>query len=170
MECFAYILVFGWELEFVTVSVINWLQEWTIDMTGQVCPTKRACFWKTKRVFFVTPQVLEKDIQSGNIPSNAITLLTAKRLHLKYFTWKLCEHKMVMICEFFEWKRILLRKMEDFVFFFSYRICENICPAIPSYTCIVFLSFIPSIVLSHGANFRNMSGKTLGLFGNWWGS
>ena len=86
MECFAYILVFGWELQF--------------DMTGQVCPTKRACFWKTKRVFFVTPQVLEEDIQSGNIPGNAITLLTAKRLHLKYFTWKLCEHKMVMICEF----------------------------------------------------------------------
>ena len=34
-------------------------------MTGQISPTKRAGFWKTKRVFFVTPQVLEKDIQSG---------------------------------------------------------------------------------------------------------
>jgi Fanconi anemia group M protein len=54
-------------------------------MTGQVCPPKRACFWKTKRVFFVTPQVLEKDIQSGNIRSNAIRLLTAKRLHLNIF-------------------------------------------------------------------------------------
>ena len=43
----------------------NLLQEWTIDMTGQISPTKRAGFWKTKRVFFVTPQVLEKDIQSG---------------------------------------------------------------------------------------------------------
>ncbi|KAJ6877878.1 hypothetical protein NC651_030579 [Populus alba x Populus x berolinensis] len=75
-------------------NIVGTPQEWTIDMTGQVCPTKRACFWKTKRVFFVTPQVLEEDIQSGNIPSNAITLLTAKR------------------------------------------ICENICPAIPSYTCI----------------------------------
>lgn len=34
-------------------------------MTGQLSPAKRAQFWKTKRVFFVTPQVLEKDIQSG---------------------------------------------------------------------------------------------------------
>ncbi|KAF4374764.1 hypothetical protein F8388_020285 [Cannabis sativa] len=38
--------------------------EWTIDMTGQISPTNRACLWKSKRVFFVTPQVLEKDIQS----------------------------------------------------------------------------------------------------------
>ncbi|XP_061945485.1 DEAD-box ATP-dependent RNA helicase FANCM-like isoform X3 [Populus nigra] len=45
-------------------NIVGIPQEWTIDMTGQVCPTKRACFWKTKRVFFVTPQVLEKDIQS----------------------------------------------------------------------------------------------------------
>lgn len=38
-------------------------------MTGQICPTKRADLWKTKRVFFVTPQVLEKDIQSGEVAS-----------------------------------------------------------------------------------------------------
>lgn len=42
------------------------LQEWTIDMTGLINPAKRACFWRSKRVFFVTPQVLEKDIQSGD--------------------------------------------------------------------------------------------------------
>lgn len=42
------------------------MQEWTIDMTGQLSPAKRAAFWKNKRVFFVTPQVLEKDIQSGD--------------------------------------------------------------------------------------------------------
>lgn len=36
-------------------------------MTGQLSPAKRACFWKTKRVFFVTPQVLEKDIHSGEV-------------------------------------------------------------------------------------------------------
>lgn len=34
-------------------------------MTGQTSPTRRAGLWKAKRVFFVTPQVLEKDIQSG---------------------------------------------------------------------------------------------------------
>jgi len=44
----------------------NWLQVWTTDMTGLTNPPKRASLWKSKRVFFVTPQVLEKDIQSGD--------------------------------------------------------------------------------------------------------
>ncbi|KAL6984537.1 hypothetical protein U1Q18_017915 [Sarracenia purpurea var. burkii] len=46
-------------------NIVGIPQEWTIDMTGQTNPTRRACFWKVKRVFFVTPQVLEKDIRSG---------------------------------------------------------------------------------------------------------
>ncbi|KAI8531136.1 hypothetical protein RHMOL_Rhmol11G0114000 [Rhododendron molle] len=49
-------------------NIVGIPQEWTIDLTGQTSPTKRACFWKVKRVFFVTPQVLERDIQSG-LPS-----------------------------------------------------------------------------------------------------
>ncbi|GMP47824.1 hypothetical protein CsSME_00015397 [Camellia sinensis var. sinensis] len=46
-------------------NIVGIPQEWTIDLTGQTSPTRRACLWKDKRVFFVTPQVLEKDIQSG---------------------------------------------------------------------------------------------------------
>ncbi|EPS65243.1 hypothetical protein M569_09536, partial [Genlisea aurea] len=46
-------------------KIVGIPQEWTIDLTGQINPTKRAEFWKSKRVFFVTPQVLEKDIHSG---------------------------------------------------------------------------------------------------------
>ncbi|XP_064995810.1 DEAD-box ATP-dependent RNA helicase FANCM-like isoform X2 [Musa acuminata AAA Group] len=46
-------------------NIVGIPQEWTIDMTGQMSPPKRSAFWKSKRVFFVTPQVLEKDIQSG---------------------------------------------------------------------------------------------------------
>ncbi|KAJ0976925.1 hypothetical protein J5N97_012399 [Dioscorea zingiberensis] len=46
-------------------NIVGIPQEWTIDMTGQMSPMKRSSFWKSKRVFFVTPQVLEKDIQSG---------------------------------------------------------------------------------------------------------
>ncbi|KAM3394814.1 DEAD-box ATP-dependent RNA helicase FANCM isoform X1 [Capsicum galapagoense] len=40
-------------------------QECTIDLTGQTNPLRRASLWKERRVFFVTPQVLEKDIHSG---------------------------------------------------------------------------------------------------------
>lgn len=39
----------------------------TIDMTGDMSPPVRAEYWQSRRVFFVTPQCLEKDIQSGKI-------------------------------------------------------------------------------------------------------
>jgi ERCC4-related helicase len=37
-------------------------------MKGDLSPEKRSSYWKSKRVFFVTPQVLENDIQSGDFP------------------------------------------------------------------------------------------------------
>ncbi|KAJ9550475.1 hypothetical protein OSB04_014520 [Centaurea solstitialis] len=46
-------------------NIVGIPQEWTVDMTGQTPPAKRVDLWKVKRIFFVTPQVLEKDIQSG---------------------------------------------------------------------------------------------------------
>lgn len=50
------------------------LQEMAIDMTGQMSPPQRAEEWRSRRVFYVTPQCLEKDIQSG------AATLTSKRL------------------------------------------------------------------------------------------
>ncbi|KAD4981721.1 hypothetical protein E3N88_18392 [Mikania micrantha] len=46
-------------------NIVGIPQEETIDLTGQTNPSKRASLWKDKQIFFVTPQVLEKDIQSG---------------------------------------------------------------------------------------------------------
>jgi Fanconi anemia group M protein len=37
-------------------------------MKGNLSPEKRSSFWKSKRVFFVTPQILENDIHSGDFP------------------------------------------------------------------------------------------------------
>jgi ERCC4-related helicase len=34
-------------------------------MTGGMQPAKRAEHWKSKRVFFLTPQVLQRDIENG---------------------------------------------------------------------------------------------------------
>ncbi|KAI3795155.1 hypothetical protein L1987_37803 [Smallanthus sonchifolius] len=47
-------------------NIVGISQEHTIELTGQTTPSKRASLWKDKQIFFVTPQVLEKDIQSGN--------------------------------------------------------------------------------------------------------
>jgi Fanconi anemia group M protein len=40
-------------------------QDMAIDMTGQMSPPQRAEEWRGRRVFYVTPQCLEKDIQAG---------------------------------------------------------------------------------------------------------
>ncbi|XP_038996507.1 DEAD-box ATP-dependent RNA helicase FANCM-like isoform X5 [Hibiscus syriacus] len=71
-------------------NIVGISQEWTIDMTGQICPTKRAIFWKTKRVFFVTPQVLEKDIQSGACLSKYIVCLVIDEAHRALGNYSYC--------------------------------------------------------------------------------
>ncbi|CAL9238465.1 unnamed protein product [Arabidopsis halleri] len=53
-------------------NIVGIPREWTIDLTGQTCPSKRAFLWKSKRIFFVTPQVLKKDILSGHSFNNVI--------------------------------------------------------------------------------------------------
>ncbi|KAJ6360671.1 hypothetical protein OIU77_004646 [Salix suchowensis] len=71
-------------------NIVGIPQEWTIDMTGQVCPTKRACFWKSKRVFFVTPQVLERDIQSGTCLAKHLVCLVIDEAHRASGNYSYC--------------------------------------------------------------------------------
>ncbi len=73
------------------------LQEWTIDLKGNLSPSKRSCFWKSKRVFFVTPQVLQNDIQSGdyfsclsNCPMLLIFLLDILQLYFVFESSMCC--------------------------------------------------------------------------------
>ncbi|XP_054813100.1 LOW QUALITY PROTEIN: DEAD-box ATP-dependent RNA helicase FANCM-like [Prosopis cineraria] len=72
-------------------NIVGIPQEWTIDMTGQVSPAKRACFWKTKRVFFVTPQVLEKDIHSGKCLVKYLVCLVIDEAHRAMGNYSYCE-------------------------------------------------------------------------------
>ncbi|KAG9444162.1 hypothetical protein H6P81_015502 [Aristolochia fimbriata] len=62
-------------------NIVGIPQEWTIDMTGQTNPSKRSKFWNIKRVFFVTPQVLEKDIHAGTCLVRQIVLLVIDEAH-----------------------------------------------------------------------------------------
>ncbi|KAJ8531144.1 hypothetical protein K7X08_025875 [Anisodus acutangulus] len=56
-------------------------QECTIDLTGQTNPLRRASLWKERRVFFVTPQVLEKDIHSGICFTKHLVCLVIDEAH-----------------------------------------------------------------------------------------
>ncbi|GAV57775.1 Helicase_C domain-containing protein/ResIII domain-containing protein [Cephalotus follicularis] len=71
-------------------NIVGIPQEWTIDMTGQISPTKRSCLWKTKRVFFVTPQVLEKDIQSGTCLVKYLVCLVIDEAHRALGNYSYC--------------------------------------------------------------------------------
>ncbi|XP_058189885.1 DEAD-box ATP-dependent RNA helicase FANCM isoform X2 [Rhododendron vialii] len=71
-------------------NIVGIPQEWTIDLTGQTSPTKRACFWKVKRVFFVTPQVLERDIQSGTFAVKYLVCLVIDEAHRATGNYSYC--------------------------------------------------------------------------------
>ncbi|CAA7024326.1 unnamed protein product [Microthlaspi erraticum] len=71
-------------------NIVGIPQEWTIDLTGQTCPSKRAYLWKSKRVFFVTPQVLEKDIQSGTCLTNYLVCLVIDEAHRALGNYSYC--------------------------------------------------------------------------------
>nr|KYP67890.1 Fanconi anemia group M protein [Cajanus cajan] len=72
-------------------NIVGIPQEWTVDMTGQISPPKRAQFWKTKRVFFVTPQVLEKDIHSGTCLVKYLVCLVIDEAHRAMGNYAYCE-------------------------------------------------------------------------------
>ncbi|KAL4183271.1 hypothetical protein AMTRI_Chr11g97350 [Amborella trichopoda] len=65
-------------------------QEWTIDMTGQMSPSARSSFWKSKRVFYVTPQVLERDIQSGICLVKELVCLVIDEAHRAMGNYSYC--------------------------------------------------------------------------------
>ncbi|GAB2264451.1 hypothetical protein Droror1_Dr00027865 [Drosera rotundifolia] len=63
-------------------NVVGIPQVWTIDMTGQTTsPSQRAALWKSKRVFFVTPQVLQNDILSGTCMVKFLVCLVIDEAH-----------------------------------------------------------------------------------------
>ncbi|XP_068662267.1 DEAD-box ATP-dependent RNA helicase FANCM isoform X4 [Aristolochia californica] len=71
-------------------NIVGIPQEWTMDMTGQMSPSKRSKFWIVKRVFFVTPQVLEKDIQAGTCLMRQLVLLVIDEAHRAMGNYAYC--------------------------------------------------------------------------------
>ena len=50
-------------------------------MSGQVGSVKRARLWQDRRVFYCTPQVVEKDLEAGLVPVDAISLIVVDEAH-----------------------------------------------------------------------------------------
>ncbi|KAI7871733.1 hypothetical protein BDF14DRAFT_898202 [Spinellus fusiger] len=63
-------------------KVCGMSQEDTVDMTGSSTPPgKRKLLWRNKRVFFVTPQLLQNDIQSRTCPADQIVCVVVDEAH-----------------------------------------------------------------------------------------
>jgi len=56
-------------------------QECTIDLIGKKNPSSRSILWKSKRVFFLTPQILQNDMKSGICMAKQIVCLVIDEAH-----------------------------------------------------------------------------------------
>lgn len=56
-------------------------EEDTIEMTGQLLQKSRMALWRSKRVFFATPQVVQTDLDDPNFPASAIKLIIFDECH-----------------------------------------------------------------------------------------
>lgn len=56
-------------------------KEDTIELTGKQQKANRKIGWKTKRVFFVTPQVLASDLNESDFPVDSIKLIVVDEAH-----------------------------------------------------------------------------------------
>ncbi|PWA39658.1 hypothetical protein CTI12_AA571890 [Artemisia annua] len=62
-------------------NIVGISQEWTVDLTGQTCPTKRVKLWQEKRIFFVTPQFLMSLCSAGSCAVKQIVCLVIDEAH-----------------------------------------------------------------------------------------
>ncbi|CAG0880831.1 unnamed protein product [Darwinula stevensoni] len=56
-------------------------QQHTCEMTGTMSPETRGTAWKTKRVFFLTPQVMLNDLTRGMCPAERVKCLVIDEAH-----------------------------------------------------------------------------------------
>lgn len=63
----------------------------TIELTGKCAKEKRMEYWSSKRVFFVTPQVMQNDIKDPSFPINSIKLIVVDEAHKAKGKFAYCE-------------------------------------------------------------------------------
>ena len=62
-----------------------------VELTGSTAPFQRQALWKGKRVFFLTPQIMENDILKGICPCEFITCLVIDESHRARGKHSYCE-------------------------------------------------------------------------------
>ena len=62
-------------------KIVGISQEETVELTGAQQPESRAASWKNKRLFFLTPQVMQNDMQRGSCPVKDLVCLVVDEAH-----------------------------------------------------------------------------------------
>ncbi|KAJ1972097.1 3'-5' DNA helicase [Dimargaris xerosporica] len=63
----------------------------TVELTGSQDPASRVGLWQTKRVFFLTPQVMQNDIQREVCPASEVVCLVVDEAHRAQGNQAYCE-------------------------------------------------------------------------------
>lgn len=72
-------------------STVEVDQSEIVEMTGSIIPSIRENLWKTKRFFFLTPQVLHNDLATGICPGDEIVLMIIDEAHKATGRHAFCE-------------------------------------------------------------------------------
>ena len=72
-------------------SIVGISKDDMTQMTGQMKPDKRKLLWETKRVFFLTPQVISNDILRNNLDVNQIKCVVIDEAHKALGDYAFCK-------------------------------------------------------------------------------
>jgi len=53
----------------------------TAELTGQIQSDKRPAIWASKRVFFLTPQIMQRDLERGVCPACEVVCIVVDEAH-----------------------------------------------------------------------------------------
>lgn len=62
-------------------SICGLPQQDTVDISGTTAPAKRREYWKSKRVFFATPQTISNDLQQHSCPAEKVVCVVVDEAH-----------------------------------------------------------------------------------------
>ena len=75
-------------------KIVGISKEDMTQMTCQMGPEKRKILWETKRVYFLTPQVISNDLLRGNLDVKQIKCVVINEAHKALGEYAFCKIRL----------------------------------------------------------------------------
>lgn len=85
----------GFTVTFLLISDW-WCSFLPLLLSGNMAPNKRQSMWQSRRVFFLTPQVLQNDLNRGSCKAEEVVLLVADEAHKALGNHAYCQVRQTM--------------------------------------------------------------------------